>query len=150
MTLVDAGGLSGGLLVGGLHGRSKGSLGGGSSSLVASELGSEGLLGLLSSSVERLLVGSVLGGKRLHGGLVLIVDASLVLLELGVGSLHGLGNGLGLGVTGGDGLSVSSHLLLVLGETTARGSLGSSGLVGHGLLYALHLGLESGVRSRRR
>merc|ERR1719262_235517 len=82
---------------------------------------------------------------RLHGGLVLVVDASLVLLELGVGSLHGLGNGLGLGVTGGDGLSVGSHLLLVLGETTARGSLGSSGLVGHGLLDALHLGLESGV-----
>merc|ERR1719407_197298 len=70
MTLVDAGGLSGGLLVGGIHGRSKGSLGGGSSSLVASELGSEGLLGLLGSSVERLLVGSVLGGELSLSGLV--------------------------------------------------------------------------------
>merc|ERR1719409_2110609 len=134
VTLVDAGGLVGSLLVGGLHGSSDGSAGSGSSGLVASELGSEGLLGLLSSSVESLLVGSVLGGKRLHGGLVLVV-----------GSLYGLGNGLGLGVTGGDGLSVGSHLLLVLGETTARGSLGSSGLVGHGLLDTLHLGLESGV-----
>merc|ERR1719409_67592 len=145
VTLVDAGGLVGSLLVGGLHGSSDGSAGSGGSGLVASELGSEGLLGLLGSSVESLLVGSVLGGKRLHGGLVLVVDASLVLLELGVGSLHGLGNGLGLGVTGGDGLSVGSHLLLVLGETTARGSLGGSGLVGHGLLDTLHLLLESGV-----
>merc|ERR1719407_46053 len=118
-----AGGLAGGLLVGGLHGRSDGSAGSGSSGLVASELGSEGLLGLLSSSVHGLLV----------------------LGELGVGSLHGVGNGLGLGLTGGDGLSVGSHFLLVLGETTARGSLGGSGLVGHGLLDTLHLLLESGV-----
>merc|ERR1719183_1234760 len=141
VTLVDAGGLAGGLLVGGLHGRSDGSAGSGGSGLVASELGSEGLLGLLSSSVHGLLVLGVGRGESLHGGLVLAVDGSLVLLELGVGSLHGLG----LGLTGGDGLSVGSHLLLVLGETTARGSLGSSGLVGHGLLDTLHLLLESGV-----
>merc|ERR1719183_2884388 len=145
VTLVDAGGLAGGLLVGGLHGRSDGSAGSGGSGLVASELGSEGLLGLLSSSVHGLLVLGVGRGESLHGGLVLVVDASLVLGELGVGSLHGVGNGLGLGLTGGDGLSVGSHLLLVLGETTARGSLGGSGLVGHGLLDALHLGLESSV-----
>merc|ERR1719183_1495659 len=135
VTLVDAGGLVGGLLVGGLHGRSDGSAGSGGSGLVASELGSEGLLGLLSSSVHGSLVLLVGRGESLHGGLVLAVDGSLVLLELGVGSLHGLGNGLGLG----------SHLLLVLGETTARGSLGSSGLVGHGLLDTLHLLLESGM-----
>merc|ERR1712072_1472211 len=92
-----------------------------------------------------LLVLGVGRGESLHGGLVLAVDGSLVLGELGVGSLHGVGNGLGLGLTGGDGLSVGSHLLLVLGETTARGSLGSSGLVGHGLLDTLHLLLESGV-----
>merc|ERR1719169_381949 len=66
MATVDPRSLRSSLLVGSLHRCSDGSSGGGSSSLVASKLGSELLLGLLLGSIKCFLVLGVRRGKLGH------------------------------------------------------------------------------------
>merc|ERR1712159_251433 len=113
MALVDPGSLGSSLLVGSLHRRSDGSLGSSSSSLVASKLSGELLL--------RLLLGSI---------------------KLEVGSFHGSSDLVLFSLASRDSLGISKHLLLVLGETSSRGLLGSSALFGHSDLDFVHLLLE--------